>query len=477
MAAVPLVVDLDGTLLRTDTLHESAIRLLRDSPFDVLRLPLWLARGKAALKRRLATKVGLDPAALPYRGDLLAWLREQREAGRPLVLCTAADRAVAASIAEHLGIFDQIIASDGETNLAGRRKAEALVRHFGPAGFDYAGNSSDDLPVWASARLAIVVDAPADVARRARAQGEVEREFSGTAAGLRTWARMLRVHQWLKNLLLFVPLVAAHRFGDAGSWLTLVLAFASFSLCASTVYIVNDLLDLESDRLHPRKRNRPFASGAVPVRQGVLAAPILLAASVALGLQVGGAFLYWLIGYFVLTSLYSLLLKRFVLVDCVTLALLYTLRIVAGAAAARLELSFWLLAFTAFLFLSLAFVKRYAELLVQAPGSHDRVHGRGYYASDAPLVQAFGVAAGYGSAVVLALYLNSDAVLGLYRWPQIAGATVPVLVFWISWVWLQAHRGRMDDDPMVFALRDPVSIAASGVFGTVLLLATIGSPW
>ena len=276
MAAVPLVVDLDGTLLRTDTLHESAIRLLRDSPFDVLRLPLWLARGKAALKRRLATKVGLDPAALPYRGDLLAWLREQREAGRPLVLCTAADRAVAASIAEHLGIFDQIIASDGETNLAGRRKAEALVRHFGPAGFDYAGNSSDDLPVWASARLAIVVDAPADVARRARAQGEVEREFSGTAAGLRTWARMLRVHQWLKNLLLFVPLVAAHRFGDAGSWLTLVLAFASFSLCASTVYIVNDLLDLESDRLHPRKRNRPFASGAVPVRQGVLAAPILL---------------------------------------------------------------------------------------------------------------------------------------------------------------------------------------------------------
>lgn len=477
MTGIPLVVDLDGTLLRTDTLHESAIRLVRDSPFDVLRIPLWLARGRAALKRRLASKVGLDPAALPYRSDLLDWLREQRDAGRPLILCTAADSAVAASIAEHLGIFDQIIASDGQTNLAGRRKAEALVERFGAAGFDYAGNSSADLAVWEQARRVIVVDAPTDVARRARALGEVEREFRGGAAGVRTWLGMLRVHQWLKNLLLFVPLAAAHQFGDHASWVALSLAFLSFSLCASTVYIVNDLLDLESDRLHPRKRARPFAAGMIPVRQGVLAAPVLLAASAAIGLQVGGDFMPWLAVYFLLTCLYSLLLKRLALVDCLTLALLYTLRLVAGAAAAGLALSFWLLAFSTFLFLSLAFVKRYAELLVQAAGARDRAPGRGYFTADTPLVQAFGVAAGYGSAVVLALYLNSDAVVTLYRQPEIAGAAVPVLVFWISWVWLQAHRGRMSDDPLVFALTDPASIAACLVFGAVLLLATTGLPW
>lgn len=473
MTAIPLVVDLDGTLLRTDTLHESAIRLLRDSPLDALRIPMWLAGGKAAMKRRIASRVGLDPAALPYRGDLLAWLREQRETGRTLVLCTAADISIASSIAEHLGIFDQIIASDGSTNLAGPHKADALVERFGAAGFDYAGNSSADLPVWRSARRAIVVDAPGDVVRRAREQGTVELEFERAPAGLRTWAKMLRVHQWLKNLLLFVPLVAAHRVSDSASWGALAIAFVSFSLCASTVYIANDLFDLESDRLHPRKRLRPFAAGTIPVWQGVVAAPVLLAASVLLGLQVGGDFMPWLIGYFALTCVYSVVLKRMVLVDCLTLALLYTVRIVAGAAAAGLDLSFWLLAFSIFLFLSLAFVKRYAELLVQAASGKDRAHGRGYYTSDASLVQAFGIASGYASVLVLALYLNSESVIRLYSRPEFAGATVPILLFWISWVWLQAHRGRMNDDPLVFAVKDPASIVAGAIFGAALVLATV----
>lgn len=477
MTGIPLVVDLDGTLLRTDTLHESAVRLLRDSPLDVLRIPMWLGRGKAVLKRNIASRVDFDASALPYRLDLLEWLHEQRAGGRSLVLCTASDASIASAVADHLGIFDQVIASDGVTNLAGSNKADALIERYGDLGFDYAGNSSADVAVWAHSRRAIVVDAPDDVARHARERSEVEREFARTPAGWREWRRMLRVHQWLKNLLLFVPLVAAHRLGELDVLGGLMLAFLSFSLCASAVYVVNDLLDLESDRLHPRKRSRPFAAGAVPVWRGVVAAPVLLLASLVLGLAAGGSFLPWLVGYFVLTCAYSMLFKRLVLVDCLTLAMLYTIRIVAGAAAADQGLSFWLLAFSMFLFLSLAFIKRYAELLVHAGSGKDKAHGRGYFTADAPLVLTFGVVSGYGSAVVLALYLNSEAVIRLYRFPEIAGSTVPILIFWISWVWLQANRGLMNDDPLVFAVKDPASLVSGIAFGAVLALASAGLPW
>ncbi|MFM1990453.1 MAG: hypothetical protein RJA99_3410 [Pseudomonadota bacterium] len=473
--STPLVVDLDGTLLRTDSLHESAIRVLRDRPLDVARLPLWLAQGKAAMKRRIAERVTLDPAALPYRGELVDWLRAQRGAGRRLVLCTASDVAVARSVADHLGLFDDVMASDGTHNLAGERKAEALVARFGAAGFDYAGNSAADLAVWARARRAIVVDASAEVARRARERGEVEREFPREPAGAVDWRRALRLHQWLKNLLLVVPVLAAHEFGNAAHWGVLALAFVSFSLCASAVYVANDLFDLESDRLHPRKRARPFAAGRLPVWQGVVAVPLLLAASLAVGAWVGAAFLAWLAVYFVLTCAYSLRLKRLVLVDCMTLAALYTLRIVAGAAATAIAPSFWLLAFSGFLFLSLAFVKRYAELLVQVAQGREKALGRGYLTADAPLLLVFGVVSGYAATVVLALYLNSDAVARLYERPAFAGAVVPILLMWISWVWLQAHRGRMHDDPLVFAIRDPASLLSGAAIGAALLLASVGA--
>jgi 4-hydroxybenzoate polyprenyltransferase len=477
VSQVPLVVDLDGTLLRTDTLHESAIRLLRDHPLDLALIPLWLTSGKAYMKRRIAGRITLEPSGLPYRQDLLEWLRAERDAGRTLVLCTAADCSIATAVSEHLGIFDAVMSSDGTTNLDGPRKADALVARFGAAGFDYAGNSSADLPVWARARRAIVVDAPGEVARQARGLADVEREFAREPVGPRQWGRVLRVHQWLKNLLLFVPLVGAHRFADGPSWQLLALAFLSFSLCASAVYVGNDLLDLDSDRAHPRKRYRPFASGAVSVKTGAVLVPVLILASLLLGVEVGEPFLFWLATYFLLTCVYTLLLKRLVIVDCLTLALLYTVRIVAGAAAASLTLSFWMLAFAMFLFLSLAFVKRYAELMVQADRGSEKAHGRGYLTADAPLVEAFGVASGYGSALVLALYLNSEAVTLLYRQPQVAGGVVPIVLFWISWVWIQAHRGRMNDDPLVFAVRDPASLAAGVAFAAVLALASAGLPW
>ncbi|GMU46721.1 MAG: hypothetical protein AMXMBFR26_15030 [Porticoccaceae bacterium] len=474
--SIPLVVDLDGTLIRTDMLVESTLRLLRDRPFDLLRLPAWLAQGRAALKRRLAERTGFDPADLPYHRPLLDWLHEQRRQGRCLVLCTASDAKIANTIADHLEIFDEVMASDGTRNLSGAHKAAALEQRFGSTGFDYAGNATADLQVWERARRAIPVNAGDRLTRQAADRCTVDRVFpAANPAG--AMLRTLRPHQWLKNLLLFVPMLAAHQVVDPGAWITLLLAFLSFSLCASSVYIGNDLLDLDSDRQHPRKCRRPFAAGLIPAWLGLLLAPVLLLASTALGAQVGTPFLTVLLAYFTLTCAYSLGLKRLPLVDCLTLALLYMLRVVAGATALDMPLSFWLLAFSVFLFLSLAFVKRYAELQTLLLQGKQQAHGRGYATADAALLQIQGMASGYAAVIVLALYLNSEAVLQLYRSPEFVWGAVLAVLFWINWMWLEAHRGHMHDDPLVFAVKDKASLAAGLLGAASVTLGTLGSPW
>ena len=477
LALYPLVVDLDGTLIHTDMLHESVLRVLRDRPLHALRIPLWLSQGKAALKQRLASHTDFDPGLLPYNDALLHWLKTKRAEGRSLILCTASDRAIADSIAEHLAIFDEVIASDGATNISGKHKAETLTQRFGPSGFDYAGNSEADLAVWERARRAIVVNASDRLAKAAEGVCEVERIFPRKTPDFSAWLRALRTHQWLKNLLLFVPLLASHDLGNGGAWWSLMLALVSFSLCASSVYVGNDLLDLESDRRHPRKRNRPFAAGSIPVWVGGALVPVLLIGSLGVGRFVGGAFLSWLVSYFILTCAYSLTLKRWVLVDCLTLALLYTLRILAGAAAGEHVLSFWLLAFSSFLFLSLAFVKRYAELEVQLLIGQEKIHGRGYHTADAPLIQTMGMTAGYASVLVLALYLNSETVVNLYRAPELIWGAVPVMLFWVSWMWMQAHRGEMHDDPLVFAVRDRASLVTGALLAAIMAMGAVGLPW
>ena len=475
--SIPLAVDLDGTLVHSDTLHEATLRALRERPLALLQIPFWLLRGKAVLKQKLAAASRFDPSALPYNQRLLDWLKVQRAHGRKLVLCTAADVSIASAISEHLGIFDEVLASDGQTNLGGAQKAAALENRFGAGGFDYAGNAKVDLQVWRRARKAVVVNASGMVTRRAHEMAEVDQTFAAEPAGWMTLLRALRVHQWMKNLLLLMAPLAAHMIPDAAMALTFLQAFIAFSLCASAVYIANDLLDLDSDRLHPRKRARPFASGRLPVSLGVLLSPLLLLAALLCALPVGPVFTGWLALYFGLTCAYSILLKRLVIIDCLVLAMLYSLRIIAGAAAAGISLSFWLLAFSAFLFLSLAFVKRYAELDLQAKSGSERAHGRAYLTTDAPLVQALGVMSGFSSVVVLALYLNSDAVVRLYRSPELIWFAVPVLLFWVSWIWMKAHRGQMHDDPLVFAVRDRVSLSAGVVFLAVLLAGSRGWIW
>lgn len=476
MAHKPLVVDLDGTLINTDMLHETSVSFVGNAPHAAFMLPIWLLRGKAHLKRQLATRATVDVAVLPYNVALVEALRQEKAIGRPIVLCTASDVQVARQIADHLGVFDDVMASDGVRNLAGASKAEALCDRFGRKGFDYIGNSSADLDVWAVADGAWVVNAPSSVLDRARSVVRVDKEMPFEPAGINAVIKALRAHQWLKNLLLFVPMLAAHQLVAVEDWVSMFLAFASFSLCASSVYIGNDLMDLNSDRTHPRKRRRPFASGRMSILQGVGLAPILLGVSVAVGMQVSAAFLGWLALYFLVTCAYSMGVKRLIVVDCLTLALLYTLRIVAGAAAVGLSMSFWLLAFSVFLFLSLAFVKRYAELEVQILRGKKKVLGRGYYTTDAPLVQGMGLASGYAAALVLALYLNSEAVTRLYRTPEVIWGAVPVLLFWVNWMWVKAHRGQMHDDPLVFAMKDRASLVAGVVFALVLLVGTVGWP-
>lgn len=482
MRDVPLVVDLDGTLLRTDTLHESLLVLARTSPGLVPRLPVWAVRdGRAGFKRQVADRTDLDVGGLPLNDEFVEWLREERSAGRRVILATAADESLATRVAERLGVFDEVLASNGSLNLAGSHKAAALVERFGERGFDYAGNARADVEVWRHARRAIVVNPDRGVAKRVPDGVEVEAGFDSPTRGVGTWIRVLRSHQWLKNVLLVIPLIAAHTVPSPAVALDLLLALLAMSFCASSVYIVNDLVDLENDRRHPRKQRRPFASGRVPVRVGVALAPALFALSLWLAFLVNTQFLGWLLVYVVTTTAYSFGLKRVAILDCILLALLYTLRVVAGAAATDTPLSFWLLAMCVFLFLSLAFVKRYAELhavgrAVGAVPTSGRLHGRGYSAVDAPVVQSFGVASGFAAALVLALYLDSDGVRVLYAIPELLWGTVPILVYWMSWIWLKANRGEMHDDPLLFAVRDRTSLALGAVFGAVFVASALAPP-
>ena len=469
-AGIPLCVDLDGTLTPVDTLHESLLGLAKFSPLTLFRLPFWALRGKATLKREVAARVTLEVATLPLNSPLIDWLKAERNKGRTLLLVTAADSAIANALGRHVGLFDEILATDSDVNLSGDAKRRALVKRFGERGFDYAGNSGADEKVWSAARKAIVVGTPGRIAK-ARRIAEVDRAFPVRNLDALAWVKALRLHQWAKNALVFLPAVLAHKIVQPTVLLHSVGAFLSFSLCASSIYLINDLLDLGSDRRHARKRNRPFAAGRLSARSGVLASLLLVSASAALALVVGYRFAAVLGLYYILTWAYSLRLKRAALVDVMTLAGLYTVRIIAGSAATAIPPSFWLLAFSVFIFLSLGIVKRYTELseAVQAGGVN--VQGRSYRASDLPLLMNLGVTAGYCTVVVMALYINSMDAQLLYRHSKPLWFVCPLLLYWITRIWLLTSRGQMDDDPVVFALRDRISLLVLGLLSLVVMIS------
>lgn len=454
-----IAVDLDGTLIRSDLLIESVFLMLRYQPLLFLKAVFWLLKGKAYFKRRVADVATPVIATLPYNKPLMAWLESQKALGDVhLVLATASDARLARQVADHLGIFDEVLGTEAK-NLASAHKRDALVSRYGEQRFEYVGNSTADLDVWRSASAAHVVNPEFNVLARARRLGRLGEVFDDRVGYLRVLRKALRLHQWAKNLLVFVPLLATHKLSH---WQLLgdgVLAFLCFGACASSVYLLNDLLDLKDDRRHRTKCNRPLAAGTFPVFHAMLWMPALLVFAF-------GAALLWLparfalvLGvYYFLTLAYSLWIKRVVMLDVVTLAMLYTVRVVAGAAAIVAPLTFWILAFCIFMFLSLAFVKRYTELYeAREQGRGDAAPGRGYEVQDFELLASLGGSSGYLSVLVLALYINDVASQHLYGHPKVLWVACPLLLFWLSRVWLIAHRGRMNDDPIVFALRDRVS--------------------
>jgi 4-hydroxybenzoate polyprenyltransferase/phosphoserine phosphatase len=466
-----LCVDLDGTLLPTDVLWESVLLLLRYAPWLALCLPFWLLRGKAYMKRRIADRVTLDVSTLPYRDEVIQFLAQEMTAGRHIVLATASDGTIAQRIAAHLGLFSEVMASDGTVNLRGCVKAARLAGRFGHGMFDYMGDSRVDLPVWKASRRAFVVAPARGLLKRVERVALVERTLASPQGWLRPAIRVMRPHQWIKNLLVFVPLIAAHQVTELPLLGQVVAAFVAFCLCASAVYVLNDLLDIQNDRRHPRKRYRPFAAAALPVPIGFVMVALLLTLSFAVAwMTQPPLFLAMLCGYLALTTAYSFVLKTAPVLDVVVLASLYALRLLAGGVAVSIVLSEWLLLFALFLFLSLALVKRFTEL--KAMAQDDRpLAGRGYLAEDASLLQAAGICSGYIAVLVLALYINSRDVTVLYTNPRMLWALCVILIFWITRMWFRAHRGSMEDDPIVGAVRDPASYAVAALGAMVLIRA------
>ncbi len=464
--AVPLVVDLDGSLIRSDILHESCVQLFALQPLRIFQLPGWLARGKAALKTALADAVDLDVSQLPINEMVLDFLRAEKAGGRRIILASASHRRHVQAFAEHLGLFDGILATEGEINLAGACKARKLVEQFGTGGFDYIGDSDADLEVWRHARHAYAVNPSAQLERKLRAIHPDAMLIRGEAPQARDYLRALRPHQWAKNTLLFLPMLAAHAI-TAENLLRLLPAFIGFCLVASAVYLLNDLIDLPNDRDHHSKRLRPLASGAVPILHAALLCPALLAAGLASAVFVSASCLALISAYFLLTTAYSLYLKRLAIIDAMTLAGLYTLRVFTGAIVLDLPISPWMLAFCLFLFLSLALVKRYTELDARARRRKTTIAGRGYLVEDMPLIEVLAGASGYAAVVVLALYVNAPVVSALYLHPEGLWLICLLLLYWISRILLLAHRGQMHDDPVVFALKDWGSLI------TALLCAVI----
>ena len=451
--SVPLFVDLDGTLIKTDLLAESALVLLKQAPWMIFVMPLWLLRGKAYLKARIAERVSLATDTLPLQTAFVAFLQSQQATGRPLYLATAADARLAQPMADRLGIFRGVLASDGIHNLRSKNKLAAIAHITGGGCFDYAGNARADFPIWAKARQAIVVNPGLGVLHGARVRTTVSQVFEDRPPLWRLWIKQTRLHQWMKNLLIGVPLLTSHAF-NTPNLVAVALAFIAVGLVASATYMLNDLLDLASDRKHPRKCRRPFAAGNLGIAPGCIVMALLLLGGLLLAASLAPSFLLILLGYLLLTLAYTFYAKQLVLIDVLMLALLYTIRIMAGAMVINVAISSWLLAFSMFTFLSLALIKRRAELGTVESLERTNTEGRDYQLTDAPVINSMGISAGYLAVLVLALYVDSPAVSTHYSHPRLLWLLCPLMLYWISRLWIKTSRGEMHDDPLVFSLQD-----------------------
>lgn len=457
-AAVPLYVDVDGTLVKADLFIEGALQLLKRNPIYGVAMLVWLVTGgKAYVKAKIAQHVKTDVEYLPLQKEFVSFLEAEAAGARPIYLASAADAHAVKPLADRLGFFAGVLASDGRTNLAGSRKLDAILAHCGNLPFDYAGNAQPDLAIWRRARRALLVNPERGVEKALRSTGKVERVFEDRPHGPSVYLRALRVHQWLKNLLLGVPLLMAQAWDEPHALGAVVIAFFAFGLCASMTYLFNDLLDLPSDRRHEYKCQRPIASGDISLSVAGTLIALLLLGGIGLAALLPPRFGWMLLAYLVVTSSYTLYVKNLMLMDVIFLGGLYTLRILAGAAATDIEVSNWLLAFSVFLFLSLALVKRCAELVSLRRQGQFTVAGRDYRLDDYPILATMGVASGYVAVLVLALYIDSYDGGSHYAQPRVLWLLCPAILFWVSRLWIKTARGEMHHDPVIYSLKDRTS--------------------
>ena len=467
---IPLVVDLDGTLTPTDTLVESVINIIKQSPINLLRLPFWLLLGRAGFKEKIVTQSSIDTELLPYHEPLLDYLRKEKAKGRQIILATAAHQSIAQAVANHIGLFDQVLATVGNHNLKGATKLQAIQKNVGNS-FIYAGDSRADIPIWKAANAAILVNVSPNTEKIVKQHTPIEYQFQDSDANLGSWLCALRIHQWLKNLLLFVPLLTAFSFFDIDKLISIILAFLAFSLAASATYIGNDIWDLENDRAHPRKRFRPFASGRLSIQKGLIVSAFLLVMALSLAPMVSNGFTLMLLLYLALTSTYSWALKEYILIDVLMLSLLYTLRILSGSVAIDVPTSSWLFAFSVFIFLSLALVKRCAELVSLEQNGMTATRGRDYRVTDLTVLWPLGVGAALSSVVVFGLFIHAPETQNLYHTPHLLWLATIGLIYWLARLWVKTSRGEMHDDPVIYAARDRGSRITIICIVTVILAA------
>ena len=467
----PLVVDLDGTLIKSDLLFEGLILLLRKHPLYFFNLFIWFLHGKVRLKEEIFKRVRIDPALLPYNTDFLDFLKSEKENGKELILATASPVGNAREIAEYLGLFSEVFGTQDHTNLKGSTKRDLLVGLFGDKSFDYAGNSKSDFVIFQSARESILVNMTKANEIRSRRNFSVRSVFESKSEKVSYFLKSIRVYQWTKNLLIFVPFITSHSWNNISSIRTIIITFLSLSFLASSGYIINDLLDLNSDRIHPRKKNRPIASGNFSIPKACITAFVLAAFGFGLAIFIDKSLILLLLLYFCLTITYSLNFKTIELIDVFSLTALYLIRIIIGAFAINVTLSFWLLVFSIFTFFSLALVKRYTEIMLkksQIEISHSR---RNYTGIDLPFIGQIGISSGLMTVVVFALYINSPEIKILYSNPEILWIFCFLLLYWITHIWYSAFKGKMTDDPIIFSLKNRRSIITIILMAVTFILA------
>ncbi|HEY5370535.1 MAG TPA: UbiA family prenyltransferase [Hanamia sp.] len=468
--SIPLIVDLDGTFINTDLLYEGIVSLVKKKCLYIFLLLPWLMKGKAHLKNKVSGIAQINLELLPYNVELLEFLQKESDKGRKIILATASPMHYALEISKIHPIFNEVYGTN-ETNLKGKNKLKILIENFGEKKFDYIGNSNSDLIIFASSRYSYLVNASTSLKNNTKRISNLKSIWSSKKGFLFNLLKAIRPYQWVKNLLVFVPLITAHKFHSTHLILQTFYAFIAFSFVASSGYIINDLLDLNSDRSHPRKRFRPLASGQLSILSGIIFSLVLLSGGLYIATRLSFLFFIILFSYFIVSLSYSLFFKKAVLFDVFILALLYSIRVFAGGEVIGVELSFWLIAFSTLIFLSLAFVKRYSELMRLDNNSGLISRGREYFLEDLHLLQVMGIVSGFCSVIVFSLYIDSPEVAFLYSHPKALWSISLLFLFWINRIWLITIRGKMTDDPIIFAAKDITSYCIFFLVGLILFLS------